>query len=136
METRGQRNNNPLNIRRVKGFPWKGERAEISDRSFVEFVNLEFGIRAACKLLKNYRVLYGINTIKGIINRWAPETENNTADYILKVAGETGIERNRFLNTNRNYAKVIRAMARIESNMDISVAEILLIMNKYQVEPI
>jgi hypothetical protein len=47
---RGIRNNNPLNIRRSKD-KWKGMRAVHSDAQFVQFESLEWGWRAAFRLL-------------------------------------------------------------------------------------
>ena len=52
--TRGIRNNNPLNIRKVPGQRWKGEVLPLrgsgegaGDKSFVQFESLEWGLRAA-----------------------------------------------------------------------------------------
>ena len=88
--TRGLRNNNPLNIRRVAGTRWKGQRAEQTDRSFVQFESLEYGIRAAFCLLETYRRKYKAVCIEDIINRWAPPSENDTRKYIETVCMLTG----------------------------------------------
>lgn len=94
MEPRGIRNNNPLNIR--KGNNWKGERPNQTDRSFEEFVSMQYGIRAAFIILRKYITGYGgltqkFNTIDKIIRRWAPPTENATQNYIDFVAKDMGI---------------------------------------------
>lgn len=86
---RGIRNNNPLNIR--KGNNWKGERSTQIDKSFEEFVSLEYGIRAAFIILRNYITGYHgrtqrYDTVEKIINRWAPPLENATKAYIRHVA--------------------------------------------------
>ena len=88
--TRGMRNCNPLNIRRVAGTRWKGQRAEQTDREFVQFSSVEYGIRAAFCLLETYRRKYKAVCIEDIINRWAPPSENDTRKYIETVCRLTG----------------------------------------------
>lgn len=82
--TRGERNNNPGNIR--KGPAWQGLAADqSSDTAFAVFTTPEYGIRALGKLLQNYQS-QGFNTVRAIINKYAPSTENNTGAYINAVA--------------------------------------------------
>ena len=95
---RGMRNNNPLNIRRSKT-KWVGEvpkltiteydpverRTDIVDSVFCQFQTLEHGWRAAFLLLKKYINVYKLNTVRKIIKRWAPPSENATAQYINDV---------------------------------------------------
>jgi hypothetical protein len=87
---RGIRNNNPGNIRHG-GDKWQGMAAEQTDPEFVQFTAPEWGIRAIVVILRNYRTLYGRNTIRKIITRWAPPTENNTGAYIDNVSRALGI---------------------------------------------
>ena len=91
---RGIRNNNPLNIR--KGNNWKGERQPQCDPSFEEFESLQMGLRAGFIILRNYQRIslapkMRANTIRKIINRWAPASENNTLKYIETVAKRSGL---------------------------------------------
>lgn len=92
--TRGERNNNPGNIR--EGYSdktaWKGERATDDDPEFEEFETPEDGIRALGKVLLYYQRKYGIRTIRGIINRWAPSNENDTENYIQSVCLMVGVD--------------------------------------------
>ena len=89
---RGIRNNNPLNIRRSKD-QWKGLRAVQADASFCQFETLEWGWRAAFYLLtRTYYHKYRLYTIRSIVSRWAPASENNTRAYIENVARLTGID--------------------------------------------
>ena len=88
---RGIRNHNPLNIRRSKN-QWKGMAEVQSDRAFVQFKSLEFGWRAAFYLLtRTYYHKYRLYTIRGIIRKWAPPSENQTETYIANVSRLTGI---------------------------------------------
>lgn len=88
---RGIRNNNPGNIR--WGENWQGLKKDgkKQDPSFCVFTNAVYGIRALGKLLKNYQRLYGLNTPRKIINRYAPPFENQTQAYIQSVAQQLGI---------------------------------------------
>ena len=91
MISRGIRNNNPLNIRRSKD-QWQGLRAVQTDPSFCQFETLEYGWRAAFKLLtRTYYHTYRLFTIRAIINKWAPPNENKTEAYIKNVSRLTGI---------------------------------------------
>ena len=91
MLPRGIRNNNPLNIRRSKD-QWQGMKKVQSDTQFCEFETLDWGWRAAFKLLtRTYYHQYRLYTIRTIISRWAPPNENNTRVYIENVSRLTGI---------------------------------------------
>ena len=91
MLPRGIRNNNPLNIRRSKD-QWQGMKKVQSDTQFCQFETLDWGWRAAFKLLtRTYYHQYRLYTIKAIISRWAPPNENNTRVYIENVSRLTGI---------------------------------------------
>ena len=63
-----------------------------TDRAFVQFKSLEYGWRAAFYLLtRTYYHKYRLYTIRGIISRWAPSSENDTRAYIENVSRLTGI---------------------------------------------
>ncbi|HET8789967.1 MAG TPA: structural protein [Modicisalibacter sp.] len=89
---RGIRNHNPGNIDRTAD-KWQGMAADqSSDSRFVVFVAPHWGIRALAKVLLSYQRKHGINTIRGIIDRWAPPVENNTDAYVSQVAKACGVE--------------------------------------------
>lgn len=87
MLPRGYRNNNPLNIRINDANDWVGKRWKNTDGVFEQFVAMEYGYRAALKLIKNYIQNDGLKTVTDIISKWAPINENNTARYIQRVIG-------------------------------------------------
>ena len=118
--TRGARNNNPLNIRRVVGNHWKGEIVSpIEDREFCQFTTLEHGIRAAYCILDTYRRKYAAVCIEDIIRRWAPRTENDTEAYIRAVCRLTGFGGKQRL-TEAEWPSLVSAMAFVESRMLIA----------------
>ncbi|PCJ37813.1 MAG: structural protein [Cellvibrionales bacterium] len=87
---RGIRNSNPGNIEYQAANKWQGQIG--SDGRFSIFDSPVNGIRAMAKLINNYRDTYGINTIYGVITRWAPVGENNTKAYIASVSRYMGID--------------------------------------------
>lgn len=95
MTTRGVRNNNPGNI--DKGQDWQGlasisemTPAQKAETRFAVFKAPEWGIRAIAKLLITYQTKYKLASVRKIINRWAPASENNTGAYIKAVANSIG----------------------------------------------
>lgn len=87
---RGIRNNNPGNIEKT-GDAWQGLADIQPDSRFFTFIDPVYGIRALAKIIRNYRDRYGLNTVQGIINRWAPPVENNTSAYVRAVAAKVGV---------------------------------------------
>lgn len=87
-EPRGIRNNNPTNIR--IGINWDGAVGD--DGAFIKFSSAVMGIRAAARILRTYRYKYGLDTVAGIINRWAPPIENDTESYINSVSLALNVE--------------------------------------------
>ncbi|MCK9783067.1 structural protein [Hafnia alvei] len=108
-KVRGVRNNNPGNIRH--GSKWKGLSIEQTDNDFCQFISPEYGIRAIYKLLQTYQKKYGLNTIKTIINRYAPPNENNTAGYIRRASEEIGIEADNLIDTQLKNIAIPLAVA-------------------------
>lgn len=106
---RGERNNNPGNIRH--GSKWQGLSVEQTDKDFCQFISSEYGIRAIYKLLQTYQKKYGLNTIRTIINRYAPPNENNTEGYISRASKEIGIDVNNPINTQLKNVTIPLAVA-------------------------
>jgi hypothetical protein len=50
-----------------------------------------WGIRALSRLLLNYQRNHGLFTVEGIINRYAPPSENQTSNYARVVAKQIGV---------------------------------------------
>ena len=117
---RGIRNNNPGNIR--WGSAWQGLKVDgkEQDKDFCVFIAPEYGIRAMCKILLNYRNLYKINTVAGIIHRWAPPSENNTVSYINHVSKELGVDADETIDiSNKNVMlKLVKAIIKHENGIN------------------
>lgn len=93
----GVRNNNPGNIR-VSDIPWNG-KAPGGEGGFERFNTPEDGVSALTQNLLTYQDKHGLNTIEGIINRWAPASDNNNVGaYVSSVAQRTGLDPKAALN--------------------------------------
>ena len=86
---RGLINNNPGNIRFDSKTDWVGGIGQKG--GFVDFESPEAGIRAMAVNLLTYSEQRNLNTVQGIISRWAPPNENNTKGYVQKVATALGV---------------------------------------------
>lgn len=89
VKPRGIRNNNPGNIEFNPANNWLGQTG--TDGRYATFSEMKYGVRAAGKLLRNYQTRYGINNVRDLITRWAPDDENPTAAYIKNVAATAGV---------------------------------------------
>ncbi|UYK82305.1 structural protein P5 [Xanthomonas sacchari] len=92
---RGVRNNNPGNIDRTRTV-WQGEdrtaAALASEARFAVFTSAAYGFRAIVKILMTYQNKHGLRTVAGLIGRWAPPSENDTAAYVAQVSRALGVE--------------------------------------------
>ena len=118
---RSFRNNNPLNIKRNARNKWYGVKLAQTDKVFEEFEELEFGVRAALIILKKYIDIYKLDTIEGIISKWAPEGENGkaaTKNYINRVALSMHMNQTKQhlqFSDKQTIAELVAAMTLVES---------------------
>lgn len=91
--TLGERNNNPGNL-----------RPPGASTGFQRFESPEAGLAALDQNLQAYGKR-GINTIEGVINRWAPSNENNTAAYVSSVAKRLGIDPKQQIDLGNPYVR-------------------------------
>lgn len=118
----GYRSNNPLNIRYSAGNNWLGKvfpPASGKYGLYERFKDLTYGYRAALVLLRNKGyILGGLNTIRKIITKWAPEDDHNyTQSYIENVSRLTEIDPDTVISRNDRSAlsKIVYAMSIIEN---------------------
>ncbi len=92
---RGVANHNPGNIRRSKE-RWQGLAEEQQDREFFTFSSPVWGIRALARVLITYQDKRlaedgtAIDTVRDVIERWAPAVENDVDAYVRSVCKRTG----------------------------------------------
>lgn len=91
--SRGIRNNNPGNLR-FTNIAWQGKITKEKNTDyklgFEQFTEVKWGIRAMLRDLLN-DIDKGKNTIRLLINEYAPPVENNTLNYINVVANSLGM---------------------------------------------
>lgn len=123
--SRGLSNNNPGNIRQAN-VRYRGEVRPSRDPAFKEFETIAWGYRAIFVLLDTYRRRYGIDTLRGMISRWAPPSENHTDAYIRAVAADTRFDPDEPLDTHdaRTMIPVAAAISRVENGVAADPAEV------------
>jgi hypothetical protein len=112
--TRGERNHNPGNIRRVKGVIWVGQSPEQTDDAFVQFTDAKYGIRAIARILASYE-RQGIDTLGQAIDRWAPPNENNSQAYVDAVCADCGIGPDTLISLRDHFTQIVTAIIRHEN---------------------
>jgi hypothetical protein len=123
---RGIRNNNPGNIKK-NDVEWEGLSAIQTDKTFFQFNDPIYGIRALTKILRTYRNGYNIKNIWGIINRYAPPSENDTESYKNFVKEKTGLNMLEEIEfTVEGYLPVVKAIILMENGEQPYNDEIIL----------
>ncbi len=111
---RGIRNNNPGNIRHSSA-KWQGMAAQQTDANFVQFITPEYGIRALSVLIGNYYTKNKLDTVRKIISRYAPSSENNTEAYAQAVAKAIGVTPDTIINVNTHKVALVEAIIKHEN---------------------
>ena len=123
--SRGLRNNNPGNIRRSR-VRYKGEVRPSRDPDFKEFSTMAYGYRAVFVLLDTYRSRYGLTTIRQMLNRYAPPTENFTEGYVRFVADYSGVMPDEVIDTRseKDMIPIVAAMSKIENGVAANIEDV------------
>jgi hypothetical protein len=100
--------NNPGNLRSWAGVPTVG--------GFAQFGTPQAGLQAMAQQLRLYGNRDGLNTVAGIVGKYAPPSENNTSAYIADVSRQTGFAPGQRLDVNdpRVLAPLLSAMVKHE----------------------
>lgn len=120
-QPRGVRNNNPLNIE-AGSFTQSQPGFSGSDGRFARFESPDQGFAAAENLLNVYGQKHGINTVAGVINRWAPSSDGNPVTaYAAHVARSIGVDPNQPIDLRdpATRAKMADAMATFENGRPV-----------------
>ena len=138
---RGLRNNNPLNIRHSRSC-WQGMAKEQNDAVFVTFQSMAYGYRAAWRTLFTYFYRFITEkkpfTVRNIISRWAPPSENDTESYIRTVLQLTSIGGQEKLlppdhvQSYRQLSRLIAAMTVMENGIRMEEVDTQAIYEGYQ----
>ncbi|MEB2478205.1 hypothetical protein QMM96_22505 [Citrobacter freundii] len=124
-------NNNPGNLRfagqsgAVAEANWKANYK--GDTPMASFATPEEGVRAFGNQLMLYQSRDKINTISGIVSKYAPKGDHNNTDaYIRQVVAKTGIGANDTINTSDPavMTKLVSAFGQHEGGFSMSDADI------------
>ncbi|MCA3719267.1 MAG: structural protein P5, partial [Brevundimonas sp.] len=96
--------------------PWQGLAEKQEHEQFFTFQTMAWGIRAMARVLIAYQDRHQIRTIRKIVNRYAPPSENNTLNYIAMVSNRAGFGRDEVLDLHdyRHLRAVVGAMIEME----------------------
>ena len=123
--SRGLRNCNPGNIRQSRS-NFKGEVRPSRDSAFKQFESMAYGYRAMFVLLNSYHKRYGLTTIREMISRWAPPSENFTEGYIRFVSERSGISADAEVDSRseRDMVPIVAAMSEIENGVKAAMNDV------------
>lgn len=123
---RGYRNNNPGNIR-INGDLFQGEIRPSKDKSFKLFETMAYGYRAIFKILSNYYRNYKLDTIRKMIGRYAPPSENDTDAYIKAVSDYAGIPADDPININdrEQMIRIVAGMSKVENGREADMSDVI-----------
>lgn len=125
--TRGELNNNPGNINYKVTQPFRGqigiEEVPLGKGyapRFGKYDTAQNGIRAIAKTLITYVNIDKADTVRKIINRWAPDYENHTIEYIYAVAKDTGMDPDTIVKIDQELlTKLVKAIIVHENGENI-----------------
>ena len=120
--TRGAELNNPMNVMENRTC-WVGQVKPTTDPEgrLAQFIDMPHGIRAGAKIFFNYATLENLKTVRLMISRWAPPTENPTDDYIGFIASGLGVGPSDIIdlhNTNTMF-KLCKLVIHFEQGSDV-----------------
>lgn len=126
--------NNPFNLRK-SNYRWLG-KVTPKDAQFEHFDTMEHGVRAGIKTLITYVFRHHITTIRDIITRYAPSSENDTEKYIGFVSQFVGLLPDTDILADGKtdlllFARLCGAIAWFESHYDLTWDEFFGIIDKY-----
>ena len=89
------------------------------DPEFKQFESPAWGYRAIFVLLDTYRRRHGLRSLREMISRWAPPSENRTEAYIRAVADDTGIDPDEPIDTRdrKTMVPVAASISRVENGV-------------------
>lgn len=115
-QTLAQKNNNPLNIKALGGDNmWQGQIGKDKFGHAI-FSSLEYGVRAASFVLRSYARTHKIDTIRGVVRRFA---EGNQAAYMSFLSKRLGVGVDEKIDLIQRMPELLKGMARFESGTNL-----------------
>jgi hypothetical protein len=111
---RGIRNNNPGNLE-ISSSRWRGKIYPSGDPRFEQFYKIEDGARAQMINIRTW-FLRGKNTLRKLVETWAPATENNTQDYINFLSASLKVSPDHVFELTPDFWKRLAYFIAIQEN--------------------
>jgi len=109
-------NRNPLNVKALgKGDKWRGQIG-VDKHGHAIFESWEYGFRAASITLRSYARKHKIDTIEGVVHRFA---QGNRAQYIRYLSRKLGVGPREKIDLMEYMPHLLRHMSRFESGQDM-----------------
>lgn len=126
LKPRGLRNANPLNIR-ISTDKFLGEIQPSTDKQFKQFKSNAYGYRAGFRILLTYITRYRINTLRGMLHRFAPMSENATDKYIETVSKRASVDPDEVIRTvdKEMLIRIVAAMSYVENGVEADMSEVI-----------
>lgn len=126
LKPRGLRNFNPLNIR-ISTDKFLGEIQPSTDKQFKQFKSNAYGYRAGFRILLTYITRYHINTLRGMLHRFAPMSENATEKYIETVSKRAAVDPDEEIRTvdKEMLIRIVAAMSYVENGVEADMSEVI-----------
>lgn len=102
------------NIRYNSHNTWLGQCGKY--KGFCKFINEDYALRALIILLLRYRS-FGLTDVSGIINRYAPQSENETSVYISIVSRFVGSDN---IVSLEHFLDLVRAICKVETSKEFT----------------
>lgn len=122
---------NPFNIRYNPRSTWLGQTG--CTRGFVDFDNMNYGIRAAAVLIMRSYRMKNIVTISEIIHRYAPPFENKTDAYVDFVCSQLSCFPFDIPSCDE-FPRLLLAMSKFEGN-PLLLSDIEFVLKKFNIVP-
>lgn len=112
--TLAESNNNPCNVKAMSKEKWLGQ-VGVDRHGHAIFDSPAHGIRAASLVLRSYALTHKIETVRGLVTRFA---HGNREPYTAFLCKRLGVAPDESIDLIRRMPELLRAMARFESGRD------------------
>lgn len=117
-KTLARANRNLLNIRQLDGGQkWEGQIG-VDKFGHVIFSHPSYSVRAGAIVLRSYEKKHGINTIRGLIERFC---EGNRDEYVAFLCKYLGVKPDQKISLTGKMHKLLPAMIRFETGESIGL---------------
>ena len=123
----GYRANNPMDVTSdpttLKNDPWVGQVGVVyssdSSHCFAVFDSVANGVRCGAHVVLGYQKNDGINTLQGLVDRFAPSSDNNPSDYAAELADYVGRGKDESISFDEYLETICRGIVQREQSLDL-----------------